>query len=40
MMMKSKPKFNKNNNESFKILRTRIEPESKNYTYISEELKI
>ena len=30
-MMNFKPKFNKNNNESFKILRMRIEPESKNY---------
>ena len=29
-MMNSKPEFNKNNNESFKILRTRIEPEFKN----------
>ena len=29
-MMNSKLEFNKNNNESFKILRTRIEPEFKN----------
>ena len=31
IMMNSKLEFNKNNNESFKILRTRIEPKSKNY---------
>ena len=29
-MMNSKLEFNKNNNESFKILRTGIEPKSKN----------